>query len=83
MKTIESITPSGFRGPIMRLRLRYTPTGEILNWSVWRDKRNPALWMLREHDGNVKTLESNWRDCIPVLKLRAENNGAEFLTPIS
>ena len=49
--------------------------GGRFRWFFWRDTRTPAGWMLETHDGVQRTLETNWRDSVPMIHQVAENYG--------
>ena len=49
--------------------------GNKYRWGFWRDSRNPATWMLRDHEGYIRTLESNWIDSAARIRAILENYG--------
>lgn len=66
------------------IALRLTDSaGQIYRWTIGKDARRPATWQLTDPAGYVRTLESNWRDSVPRVKLIAENHGLQLLTALS
>jgi len=47
--------------------------GSKYSLSFWRDGRNG--WMLRDHQGYVRTLENTWHDSVPRIRAVLENYG--------
>jgi hypothetical protein len=66
----------------MMLRLK-DEVGVVYKWRVRRDARRPAAWMLEDHTGYQRTLEANWFDCVPRIRLIADNHGLSLLSALS
>lgn len=66
----------------MQIRLK-DEAGAVYRWRVSRDVRSPAAWMLEDHSGYQRTLESNWLDSVPRIRLIAENHNFSLLTALS
>ena len=74
----------------MRVALTYRETGERLMWTVWRHTGatfycggdNPRVsrspyWMLRDHDGYERVLESNWVNSAARVRELADFHGCD------
>lgn len=62
---------------VTTFHITYRETGERFKWAFWRDPRKPAHWMLRDHEGYVRTLEPTWADSVPRIRLIADNYGCD------
>lgn len=60
--------------------------GNKYSWRFWRETgmtwvctgRKPRrldAWMLEDHEGCVRTLESTWADSVPCIRMILENYG--------
>jgi hypothetical protein len=63
-------------------------TGERLRWTLRRETgvywiragRKPKkidAWMLTDHEGYQRYLESNWLDSVPLVHRHADNHGCD------
>ena len=68
--------------PVVVIRLE-NEVGTPVKWRVWRDGRHPAAWMLEDHIGTIRTLESVWSTAVPKIRLIAENYNLKFLQEIN
>lgn len=53
-------------------------SGAPFRWAFWRDDghgKYAGYWMLRDHEGYVRTLESSWLDSVPKIRLILSNYG--------
>ena len=57
--------------------------GREYRWKMYRDTRRPACWMLEDHSGYVRTLESNYALSVPKVYVIAGNHDFTFKTPLS
>ena len=49
--------------------------GKTYRWQFWRDARPPAYWMLKDHEGHIRTLERTWIDSVPHIHAILESYG--------
>ena len=68
--------------PVVVIRLQ-NEAGTPVKWRVWRDGRHPASWVLEDHIGTVRVLESVWETSVPRIRLIAENHNLKFLQELS
>lgn len=66
----------------MRIRLE-DADGNKFAWSVKREIRKPASWVLKDHNGYERVLESVWAASVPRIKLIAENHGLSLAQELS
>ena len=53
-------------------------SGTSFRWAFWRDGghgKNAGYWMIRDHEGYVRTLERRWLDSVPRIRLILSNYG--------
>jgi hypothetical protein len=48
--------------------------GHRYSWKFWRDAAS-QLWFLEDYTGYVRTLERNWLDSVPRIRMILENHG--------
>jgi len=49
--------------------------GKAYRWRFWRDARPPAYWMLADHTGHVRTLETTWAESVHRIRVILSNHG--------
>jgi hypothetical protein len=62
------------------MRLRFKDEWDRpVQWTVWRDVRKPALWVIRDHEGYTRTMDDVWATTAQRILLLADNYA---LTPL-
>lgn len=61
---------AGSTGRAMRVRMTYTPTGEVYHWTV---RKARGGWDFEDHEGCVRYAEGNWMELVAKFKMVAEN----------
>jgi hypothetical protein len=70
------------RGNIITLDLRYPETGERFTWKLYRDARPPATWMLEDHTGYLRTLETTYLASLPRVQSTISGYGMELMSDL-